>query len=481
MTEPQILEGDLRDVHLPQVLKTLAFQQATGILTVQGEDDIVAVSLLNGHIVTADSLNQTQEESLGELLVEEDLVSKGDFEAVVLEGQSSGSATGELLVSRGLVRREKLLECLRLQTYRLMLQILTWRRGEFKFYGGDEVSYEKGVTPISVEETLVRALTDLGEASGIGGEVPKLDGVYRKVPPRGPVQVLGRDGSGGPGIWITELQQAFLDRLDGRTTAYDAARSVGAGRFRTLFSLHQLIQNDLIELASADKAAASAVSPPPDMAGLEEDAGLLLTSPALVPDPDAAAPADGAAPGDFVAAGEKVLERTAPQSSSTIFRPPLFEEDRPSVAASPGTPRAWVGPALAAVLLASMVVTLLTRPSSYLLPFPWQQDQRSTVERQMRQALFLKIDRAIGTFYLMDFQYPRNLDLLVKRSLLAASDKRDPAGQSLRFSVKEQSFQIDLVGDGSVESRSGSISGDFILDPDLFTEDKVKNPLVLLD
>ena len=44
-------------------------QKKTGILTVQGQQDIVAISFLNGRIVAADALNQTLEEGLAQVLV----------------------------------------------------------------------------------------------------------------------------------------------------------------------------------------------------------------------------------------------------------------------------------------------------------------------------------------------------------------------------------------------------------------------------
>ncbi|HEX9733579.1 MAG TPA: DUF4388 domain-containing protein [Thermoanaerobaculia bacterium] len=508
MPTAQNLEGDLRDVALPQVLKTLAVQQSTGILTVQGEEDIVAVSCLNGHIVTADSLNHTQEESLGALLVNEDLVSKEALASVAAEHQTSGTALSDLLISLGLITRDKLLQCLRLQTYRLMLQVLTWRQGEFRFYGGDEVSYEKGVTPITVDEMLIRALADLGEVSGVGGEVPRLDAIYRQVPPRGPIRVFRRDGAGGPGIWLTELQQAFLEKMDGRTSAYDVARALRAGRFRTLFSLHQLLQNDLIELAQAapgraatarpataraatggaatGRASAGRAAPGGGTAQLPAVAAPSATVPRpapLAPPVAAAIPATVAQPAPIALAPP--APRPAPQPASGVraTEPRREAHDRPVVAAAaPGTPRFWIGTCLAAVLLLVTLFALASGPSSFLLPFPWQRSQREALERQIRQTLFRKLDRAIGTHYLMEFQYPRGLDDLVDRRLLAATDTWDAAGQALRYVPQDQSYLIELVAAGrTVETRGGSITGDFILDRDYFSEEVVKNPLVLLD
>ena len=47
------IEGDLRELPLRKVLQSIAAQDGSGILTVQGEDDIVAVSFVSGGIVNA--------------------------------------------------------------------------------------------------------------------------------------------------------------------------------------------------------------------------------------------------------------------------------------------------------------------------------------------------------------------------------------------------------------------------------------------
>ena len=57
------VEGNLDLFQLPEILQLIGQQQKTGILTVQGEEDIVAISFLHGKIVAADSLNQAVEEA----------------------------------------------------------------------------------------------------------------------------------------------------------------------------------------------------------------------------------------------------------------------------------------------------------------------------------------------------------------------------------------------------------------------------------
>lgn len=151
------VEGTLDLFRLPEILQLISQQQKTGILTVQGQNDIVAISFLSGRIVAADALNQTMEEGLTRVLVSEGLLAPPELARANAEHQEAGGRLLDLLVERGYVPRPRLLEALRLQTSRLVEQLLRWEQGDFKFYSGDEVSYEEGLEPIPVEELLLQA------------------------------------------------------------------------------------------------------------------------------------------------------------------------------------------------------------------------------------------------------------------------------------------------------------------------------------
>ncbi|HET7452598.1 MAG TPA: DUF4388 domain-containing protein, partial [Thermoanaerobaculia bacterium] len=63
------LRGTLRDFSLGEILQLISFQRKTGVLTVEGEEDTVSVSFLDGKVVAADSLKRRFENRLGNLLV----------------------------------------------------------------------------------------------------------------------------------------------------------------------------------------------------------------------------------------------------------------------------------------------------------------------------------------------------------------------------------------------------------------------------
>jgi hypothetical protein len=198
------VEGSLDLFSLPEILQMISQQGKTGILTIQGQQDIVAISFLAGRIVAADSLAHTVEEGLAKLLVSEGLLSAAELARAGAEHQVSGGRLLDLLVERRYLTRPQLLAALRLQTIRQLEALLRWQAGDFKFYGGDEVSYEEGFEPISVEDLLLRTLADFagppsaaGAATARGGTAA---GPAAAVPPPGAGAAGGAASDRRPGM-----------------------------------------------------------------------------------------------------------------------------------------------------------------------------------------------------------------------------------------------------------------------------------------
>lgn len=545
-----ILEGDLQKIRLPKVLLAVASQKSNGILTVQGAEDIVAVSFVQGAIVTADALNQTVEDGLGKVLQGKGLISSDAFEAAVRDYQGGATGSlGELLVERNLIGRKDLLEALRLQTFRSMLQLLTWKYGDFKFYSGDEVSFEEGFAPIGVDELLLRAVDKLGEKAGMLGALPNLETVYRPVPPRSAIQVMGRDGDGlAAGIWIAPWHSDFLGQVDGQRTAAEIARSLGMDRYRALFSIYHLTQHDLVEGSGRASGAPSLDSTAPwapapgaarpsaaqhgqgqhgqgqhgqDQYGQGRAAGPAAVGPgaggpaagapaAAGPSPGGTIPfaepssagqprpgAAGRGPSPFADDFGDFLDSPSGggQPAGELGRQPVaaqwLEESEAGATRTRPAPATgawlldWGGPGLAALLLVAIGFTVLDRPVSLLLPFSWQENARSTVERQVRESLYQRIDRSARTYFLMEAHYPDTLEVLRQRGMVSAADLRDPAGYELDYSPEAVSYRIQLQRNNSSVEGLGTteaITGDFLVDPQfLGSAATAEAPLVLLD
>ncbi len=442
------LEGDLKLFALPDILQVVSQQKKTGILTVQGEQDILAVSFLRGEIVAGDALNQSFEDSLGEVLASQGLLQPDEFTRLCEEQAATGERLSEFLQRRGILSRQQLLDALRVQTYRLLLQVLRWRQGDFKFYSGEEVSFEEGVVPISVEEVLLRSVGDLVGEGTMSGTLPHGFVAYERIESVRRVRVgtwqEEADSSDADSVWISLEDQIVLDRLDGTSTADQVARVTGLGEYKTLYSLFRLLQAGLAR-PSGELLAPSPPEPPP-LADVESTATALR----------------------LVHREVEAAEREVPV-------------DEPYGGARP----TQVGSGLA--LLAAVVLVLLVayRPASLLLPFPGQHGARAAFARQQRIARIDTIDRAARTVFQVEGRYPEDLNQLVTRGLLPAAARSDPRGKPQRLIPEGETYRLESGPSGEVADRTvtGGVAGDFLLDPAFFSDfrEEVGVPLVLLD
>lgn len=386
------VEGTLEVFKLPEILQMISQQQKTGILTVQGQQDIIAVSFQKGQIVTVDSLNQTQEEGLSQILVQEGLLTGTQFARASSEQQSTGVRLLDFLVQRNYVQRDALLRALRLHATRLLGELLRWDKGEFKFYGGDEVPYEEGFVPIPVGEVLV-GRTDPAPHRAIGprpvpGPAPELS-----VPsPGAPAPAAGGSTAARPGLRVVRREGAL----------------------------------------PADRPILAAVP----------------------------------------AAGAEEPEAAGPFRKMTVEAP----EARPSVL-----------PRVAAAVLATLaLLVIVLAPAAVVVPFPWQQEERLDLAREQRASLYLKIDRAAKTWFLLEGRFPERLSQLVEAGFLSPGDLADPQGRPFQYSATEESYTLHPLVEGeplSGEEATEAITGNFLLDPGFLTlpAESSAQPLVLLD
>jgi hypothetical protein len=421
------VEGTLDLVKVPEILQLVAQQRKTGILTIQGQQDIIAISFLNGQIVTADALNQTVEEGLSQVLVGEGLMTSvefqraaTEFQRATAEAQNAGGRLLDHLVERGYVGRPELLRALRIQTTRLLEQLMVWDKGEFKFYSGDEVSYEEGFAPIPVDELLFQA-AQRASSSNAARPAP----VVRPVAVPAPAPMVPAGGM-GPLPGPDELARA-APRLPGAAPTLSASPAA----------------------AAAEESAAR-----PGLRVVRREG------------PPPAAVRTSGAVGEAEAAGP--------------FR--KMKVETPAAAASwPIAPKI-----LAAGLAILAVAVLLLRPESMLLPFPWQEGEREILTQDRRSSLYLKVDQAAKTRFLLDGSFPAQLADLSKSGLLSGADLRDPQGYPFRYEPSQESYTLQPVDNGKpVEGAdtSEAITGNFLLDPEFLAipADAVANPLVLLD
>ncbi|MBP1641546.1 MAG: hypothetical protein H6Q03_215 [Acidobacteria bacterium] len=488
------LEGDLSIFRLPDILQVVAAQQKTGILTVQGESDILAVSFHEGRIVAADALNQSFEEMLGDVLASQGILPPDRFQRLSEEHRTTaGERLADFLIRRGALTREQLLQALRFQTYRLLLEVLRWRQGEFKFYSGEEVAYEEGMEPLSVEEVLYRSMRDLLGEGTVAGVLPHGFVAYERVPSMRPLRVareaIPPSERDPDAIWISADERTILDHLDGHTPAEQLAHDTSLGEVRTQYALFHLLRAGLVrpagerEAGDEPPAAVPAAVPAPAVAAAPVRAERGTQAGAEAPGPGR--PARGAPERAERAERTEWAVRTE-WAGAEPERPGREVEEAPETPADRGA-LARATAVVSGLAAAAVLVGALLSPALVLMPYPAQKAQREGLSRLERQARLSAIDRAARRFYLLEGRYPASLEDLIARGLLAPRQRYDTAGRGLVFQPTEDSYALVLAGaqeEGGADAPiTETVAGDVLLDRTLFAavQDETGVPLVLLD
>lgn len=230
----------------PTSSRSISAQKKTGILTIQGEQDIIAISFLTGEVVAADALNQTVEDGLGQVLIGQGLVEPERFASLAAEHHAGNARLIDLLVQRGVLDRRQLLEALRHQTYQLLLQVLGWRVGEFRISTAATRCRSRRASRRSPSrKVFVRASTDLGPASGVSGKLPGATDIFARSA-HADAQI-GTDGgvSLPDGMGPLTKEEGLLAMLDGRRTVADLAETTGLGPYEVRYALYRLVEGNL--------------------------------------------------------------------------------------------------------------------------------------------------------------------------------------------------------------------------------------------
>ncbi len=391
------------------------------------------------------------------------------------EHHAGGGRVVDLLLERNYIGRETLNAALREHAYGLCLQVLHWKHGEYKFYRGDEVAFEEGVEPLPVEEVLVRAAEELRSEALLGGLPPPPDAVYERVDRLD--DALAPETLGellAPGLADAEPGeeiQSLLDRVDGSRTVALLARDAGISEHAARLILLRMEQADLLRrrreaAAVARQAFAARESPKTDPSAelppLRRREPVAPGSPVTVPLPVIEPP-----------------EVEEPAVAPPPPPPPRAKPEGPARAPRVETPPPWLARVLAGALVLAVAVYFTVAPWRALLPFPWHADLRQALDSERQAVVFLQVDRAARTFFLLEGRFPENLDELEERSLLPAGGVLDSRGRSMTYSATATSFSLQAPG-GS--SRTEGIAGNFLLDPEFQARaEREEPPLVLLD
>jgi hypothetical protein len=358
------LRGTLRDFSLGEILQLIGFQRKTGILTIEGVDDTVSISFLEGRVVSADSHHADLENRLGRLLVRAGKIDAGGLERVLEEQRRTRQRLGAILLGQGRVSSGDLRLALRTQILNLIYRLFRWEDGRYYFSQLSTVSYDSdNFTPVETENILMEAARMSDEWPLIHDRIPSLDIVFRRAPGAGDLQLVA-DGKEpeSPGTLAVSRNEAMAwEAIDGRRTLAEITESIFLSDFDTVKAVDQLLGR-----------------------------GLLVALPR---------------------APEPVRAPVPPQTRE------MLQEARER---KPGSPwPLWI--ALAAVLAASLYL-MPRNPVNFLTNPTRRSASLNLVSRAIEIARLQRVDRGIEVFYLSQGKYPESLAELPSSFILPELD-----------------------------------------------------------
>ena len=238
MATGSFMEADIREA-----LLRMSSRRAVGTMIAQNEGQVLTVTFDKGSIVAAD-LNESFKEGLGPALVEHGVLSTENFEDLSTTKLRVPSDLLAQLVSRDMLSEAEFFEGQRRYVFRLLVRLLLWESGVFKFYDS-EPSGAQTFRPLSVEELLVRASEETPSILGI--VVPPLgEHAFRKLVHEDDSDDL-EGGHPSHSELLTRLEERVMKLVDGTTPSVGYVEELGGDEYRVRFALHRLVKEGLVE------------------------------------------------------------------------------------------------------------------------------------------------------------------------------------------------------------------------------------------
>jgi CheY-like chemotaxis protein len=233
------LRGDLHVVPIAEVLQLLDAQKQTGTLRLERGDGSVEVHFRGGRVELALAEGVADEFLLGRFIVDQELLSRQDFEGF-LESRPPGSKLiGNQLVKLGYLSEAELKGALGKQTAELIYEALRWSFGSFAFHRDRElpaIALDASLG-LDVEGILMEGFRRVDEWHLIEREVDDFDMVFLRN--EDAVAQMGRGR-------LTREELAVLELVNGKNTVKEIVRSSRMGSFEVSKMLYRLLSIKLI-------------------------------------------------------------------------------------------------------------------------------------------------------------------------------------------------------------------------------------------
>lgn len=255
------LAGTLKDFSLADIFQLISFQRKTGVLTLKNLDQTVTVSVVNGAIVSADSLPKRLDDHLGQVLVRQGIITADQLEKALQTQRETMQKMGYILTHSNFITIEALKEALQTQISQIIYRLFKWTDGHYEFAQTDAVDYDKDyISPIQIENVLMEGMRMLDEWPIINKKILNFQMVFRGEIGINDYVMEGSDDGDAWGhegaaaenkIKLSPNEHMVFRLVDGVSTVQTVVDRCRLTEFDTCRALYDLLSRNLISDVSA--------------------------------------------------------------------------------------------------------------------------------------------------------------------------------------------------------------------------------------
>ncbi|MBS1192814.1 MAG: response regulator, partial [Nitrospirae bacterium] len=242
---PVALAGEIKQMTIPWLFQGLRTQSKTGTAIFEYIQDQTAEKVVkkvyfkNGDIVFASS--SLTEDRLGDFLLRTGKLTQAQFDASTEIIKQTGKKQGAILVERGFIKPQDLVNAVKDQVKRIILMLFSLRMGSYRF---DEAPLPMAdIIPLqmSTGSLILEGITNL-EWQAIRRALPAPTTIVR---PATDPSTLFQDAS------LTDEQKTVFSFIDGKRSIEEICGLSGVGDFNTLKAMHLLLALRMAEIGES--------------------------------------------------------------------------------------------------------------------------------------------------------------------------------------------------------------------------------------
>lgn len=239
------MQGNLKQIQLPEVLQFISMGKSTGLLTVRDADGMATTLMIRqGRIINSSALERQRR--LGELLIHRGILKRSVLAQLLALQRTvdSDKRLGEILVEREIVSDETIREVLRLQLEEEIWNLFGLEEGDFKFEQVDSNQLGEATVQLDIEPLLLEGTRRQDEWRKILRLLPS-DKIVLTT------NDIRRLKEGSHKIHLTPSEWKVIAQINGETTIRGVVNRSGMGRFEVYRIVFDFLNRKLVSVKKA--------------------------------------------------------------------------------------------------------------------------------------------------------------------------------------------------------------------------------------